>query len=172
MYNVGDLIVYGGEGVCRVDSIGPLDSPHADRSRDYYTLLPLYRDGRVITPVDTSVSIRPVISRAEAETMIASIPSVEAEIFETRNLRELEEHYRSQIKTQTCTDLIRLIRSIRLKRIKLRKLGKKLGVIDERYMRRAEDMLHGEFAVALDIPKDSVADYISGRVSDADLLLT
>ncbi len=172
MYNIGDLIVYGGEGVCRIEQIGPLDSPRADKTRNYYTLLPLYREGKVITPVDTSVSIRPVISKEEAENMINGIPSVQAEIYETRNLRELEDHYKSQLRTQKCSDLIRLIRSIRMKRVKLIQAGKRLGVIDERYMRRAEDMLHGEFAVALNIPKDSVAEYISCRVDETDLLMT
>jgi len=166
VYKIGDLIVYGSEGVCRVDQVGHLDNPRFDKSIEYYTLLPLYRDGKVYTPVDTTVSIRPVISKDEAEEMISGITDVTPEIFETRNLREPEEHYKTRISTHRCADLIYLIRSIRLKRHKLTGLGKKLGVIDERYMKRAEDMLHGEFAVALSIPKDSVAEYIAGKLDE------
>jgi len=168
VYKPGDLIVYGSEGVCRVDQVGPLDSPQADRARTYYTLLPLYHDGKVYTPVDTAVSIRPVISRAEAESMISGLASLKAEIFETRNLRELEEHYKKQLNSHCCADLFALIRSIRMKRVKLNEAGKKLGVIDERYMKRAEDMLHGELAVALSIPRDDVAGYIAEHASEPE----
>lgn len=166
MYEIGDLIVYGSEGVCRVEYVGHLDNPRFDKSRTYYTLLPLYHDGKVYTPVDTSVSIRPVISKAEAEQIINGLSDLSPEIYETRNLRELEEHYKTKLSTHRCSDLFCLIRSIRLKRSKLTASGKKLGVIDERYMKRAEDMLHGELAVALSIPKDSVADYIACRVNE------
>lgn len=166
VYKIGDLIVYGSEGVCRVDQVGHLDNPRFDKTKEYYTLLPLYHEGTVYTPVDTSVSIRPVISKAEAETMINGLSDLAPEIFETRNLRELEDHYKNQLRTHRCSDLFCLIRSIRLKRHKLTASGKKLGVIDERYMKRAEDMLHGELAVALSIPKDSVAEYIACRVKD------
>lgn len=46
MYQVGQLIVYGAEGVCRVEQIGPLDMRGAQQDVDYYTLSPLYRGGR------------------------------------------------------------------------------------------------------------------------------
>lgn len=32
--------------------------------------------------------------------------------------------------------------------------GKKLGLVDERYMKRAEEMLHGELAVALGMTRE------------------
>ena len=41
---------------------------------------------------------------------------------------------------------------------------KKFGAMDERYMKRAEDMLFGEFAVALGIDKNEVQAYISKRI--------
>ena len=50
MFAVGDLVVYGGEGVCRVEKIGPSELRGADKEKLYYTLLPLYRTGQVMTP--------------------------------------------------------------------------------------------------------------------------
>ena len=35
-------------------------------------------------------------------------------------------------------------------------------------MKLAEELLHGELSVALDIPKDEVKDYIHRRVAEAE----
>lgn len=45
--------------------------------------------------------------------------------------------------------------------------GKKPVQIDQRYMKRAEDFLYGELAVALDIPYESVNAYIEDSVAAA-----
>ena len=55
MFAAGDLVVYGGEGVCRVERIGPSGMSYDDGDRLYYHLTPLYRSGTVLTPVDTGV---------------------------------------------------------------------------------------------------------------------
>ena len=47
MFAAGDLVVYGGEGVCRVESIGPSGLAYDDGTRLYYHLTPLYRSGTV-----------------------------------------------------------------------------------------------------------------------------
>ena len=54
MFSPGELVVYGGEGVCRVENIGPAEIAGADKRKLYYTLRPLYRTGRVITPVEVT----------------------------------------------------------------------------------------------------------------------
>ena len=66
MFAAGDLVVYGGEGVCRVESIGPSGMDYDRIGRLYYHLAPLYRSGTVLTPVDTAVLMRPVMSREAA----------------------------------------------------------------------------------------------------------
>ena len=50
MFAAGDLVVYGGEGVCRVEGIGPSGMSYDDGDRLYYHLTPLYRSGMVLTP--------------------------------------------------------------------------------------------------------------------------
>ena len=62
MFAVGDLVVYGGEGVCRVESIGPSGLRYDGGDKTYYHLAPLYRSGTVMTPVDTAVMMRPIIA--------------------------------------------------------------------------------------------------------------
>ena len=40
-------------------------------------------------------------------------------------------------------------------------------MVDERYMKQAEHLLHGEFSAALGIPYDEVPAYIAKRVEGA-----
>ena len=68
------MIVYGNEGVCRVEEIGTPKISGVDKHREYYTLAPIYREGKVFTPVDSKVFMRPVITREEALALIDRIP--------------------------------------------------------------------------------------------------
>ena len=166
MYEIGDLIVYSGEGVCRVEAVGTPPLAGVNKERKYYSLKPLYREGMVYAPVDSAVFMRPVITREEAERLICRIPEIEPEVYENSNLRFLNEHYQTQLQNYTCEGLVKLIRSTYAKRIVMQGRGKKLGLVDERYMKRAQDMLHGEFAVALGIERGAVPGYIQSRLEE------
>jgi CarD family transcriptional regulator len=159
MYSVGDLIIYSSTGVCRVEDITERDG------RPYYVLKPLYQVGIIQCPADsTKVFTRPVISRQEAEELIADIPNIHAEAYHTRVLSQLSQHYEAALKSHNCRTLIELTKSIYAKRENCLKLKKKLGAVDERFMRRAEELLFGELAAALDIEKSSVPEYISSVI--------
>ena len=47
MFSIGDHIIYGVEGVCRVDEVGRLKVAGLDKNRDYYRLTPYYRGGTI-----------------------------------------------------------------------------------------------------------------------------
>ena len=161
MYQPGQLIVYGAEGVCRVAAVGPLSMRDAQDGVNYYTLSPLYRSGTIYVPVDAALHTRPVMSREDAQRLIAHIPDVAPKLCESNNPRLLNEHYQALLKSDDCVDRVRLIRAVYAKGRAAAKKGKRLGQVDERSMKRAEDILHGELDVALNIPVDGVKDYIS-----------
>ena len=52
MFAVGDHVIYGYEGVCRVDEVGCPHVAGLDKSRQYYRLTPYYRGGTIYAPVD------------------------------------------------------------------------------------------------------------------------
>lgn len=168
MYQVGDMIIYSGEGVCRVEAIGPVAMRGISSDKLYYTLAPLYREGKIYTPVDSKVFMRPVISRQAAEALIRSIPDIGGDGYHERNLRLLNEHYQSLLSTHQCEDMVEVIKSAWSRRQSRHAQGSKPGQVDERYMKRAEDLLYGELAVALDIPKDQVSDYIGRVLAELD----
>ena len=160
MYQPGDLIVCGGEGVCRVEAIGPLKLSDMKSDKLYYTLQPVYRTGTVFAPVAGKVFMRPIISREQAEALVRSIPQVQEQHLDSRNLRATGEYYQKMLSSHDCADLVQLIKTIYCKQQTAQAAGRKGGQVDERYRKRAEETLYGELAVALDIPKDSVEDYI------------
>ena len=68
MYNIGDIIIYGEHGICRVAEIGPLKLGGGQERRNY-TLRPYYQPELVIyAPADNDgVVVRPPLTREQAE---------------------------------------------------------------------------------------------------------
>lgn len=168
MYQVGQWIIYGGEGACRVEAIGPLAMRGASRDRLYYTLAPAQRSGKVYVPVDGQVFTRPVLSREEAEALVQAIPDMEAPVCRERNLRLLTAHYQNLLNSHQCEDLVQIIKAAHVRRRERRSHGAKPGQVDERFLKRAEDLLYGELSVALGIGREQVHEYISQTVKDAE----
>lgn len=160
MYRLGEYIVYGSEGVCRVEEIGPVNIKGARQDVDYYTLSLVHQSGKLYVPVDGETFSRPVMTREEARAFINDIPNVPFEILEDHNPRLLSEHYQKLLKSSDCRELLKLIRSIHAKGVSAAEKGRRLGQVDERYMKQAEEKFHGELAVALDIPIKEVKQVI------------
>lgn len=163
MFCVNDKVVYGGTGVCRVAGITEMPG----RDRLYYVLEPLFQSGVIYAPIDGRVLMRPVLSKAEAEAVIEKIPGLRAEAYHNSNVQTLTAHYEAAIKTQDMETLLRLTLSIYAKKQELESQKRKLGQVDSRYMKRAEELVHGELATALGIPREDVSEYIARRVAAA-----
>lgn len=165
MFQPGDLVVYSTTGVCRVEAVTTPDMHGTDRNKAYYQLKPLQQDGLIYTPVDNpKVSIRSVISREEALTLIEQIPSIHAEACRAPTLQALAQHYQTAIRCGNCLDLIKMLMSIHIKQQQAEAQNRRLGMVDERYMKQAERLLHGELAAALEIPFDEVPSFISQHI--------
>lgn len=166
MYQVGEKIVYGGNGVCVVDEIRTLEAPHSDgETKVYYVLRPIYQDCKISIPIDTNMFMRPVITADEANALVDSIPGIQAEPYYNTALRQLQEYYEAKLSTHSCADLVELTMSLYQKKKKTESQKRKFGAIDERYMKRAEDLLFGELSAALEIPKTEVRQYIRDRLA-------
>ena len=165
MYQTGELILYGGTGVCRVTDIVAKKFGRTEPEKLFYVLTPLYQSGTITTPVENGkVFTRPVITRDEALSLIDSIPGIEAEAYHNQNLQQLENHYKHELESHYCRDLLRLTMSTYRKKQEREQAKLKFGAVDRRYMERAENLLFGELAVALDIEKDSVQSFIEDRL--------
>ena len=156
MFTAGDLVVYGGEGVCRVDSVGTPDTSGYDKTKTYYTLSPLYRSGQVMTPVDTRVLMRPVMTADEAAAFLAALPELPAEEPAGTSQRAIKDHYHEVVTSYDCGRMAAMIKHVCCRRHWAAQHGRKVSQLDERYLRRAEDQLYGELAAALGIDRQEV----------------
>ncbi len=164
MYQIGEYIVYGMNGVCKVEEIGPMNMSGIDSDKVYYTLLPLYTKGsRVFTPVDNQkVVMRPVISKKEACALIDDIKNIG--LIEVTDDKRRELAYKDAVKSCDCKELIRIINTVHKRKEERLAQGKKMSACDERYLKQAQDTLYGEFAISLKIEKGEVEDFILHRM--------
>ncbi|MGN0383227.1 MAG: CarD family transcriptional regulator [Eubacterium sp.] len=164
MFDVGEYVVYGNSGVCRVDKIGKIELSGFPKDKVYYTLVPVYqKDSKVYTPVDNDrVVMRAVISKKDAENLINDIKNIG--LLEGADGKRKEEIFKEAMKTGNCVEWIKVIKTIYLKKQTRLSQGKKATTCDEKYFKIAEDSLYGELAVALDMDKNSVRDFICRRI--------
>lgn len=164
MYQVGELVSYGSTGVCRVSEIINQTCPDGEE-RLYYVMEPLYKSCIISVPVDSDkVFIRPIISREEADRLIGLIPTMDCPAFHSRVSRELSEHYAALLRSYDCRGWMEMTISIYTKKQALLSQKRKFGSVDERYLKQAEELLFGELAAALDMPRDEVRDYIGAKL--------
>ena len=165
MFQVDDLIIYGGTGVCRVEAISEMDFGPKDKL--YYVLQPLYQTGTIYAPTDNDkVYMRAVMSEEEVNDLIDQMPSVHSEVFKSSSIQQLSKHYQSVLDTHDSIELVRLTKSIHKKKEDAAKQNRHLGQIDKKFMKRAETLLFGEIAAALEIPMEEVPSYIADRIDD------
>ena len=164
MYDIGAKIVYGSTGVCTITDITDGANVGGEAVRTYYVIEPLGGGCMIYTPVDSKVYMRPVVNKAEAEKLIESIPGIKPEAYFAKSVQQLGSHYDEVIKTHDCESLIKLLMSIHEKKRYVLERKQKFGQLDERFMKKAEELLYSEFSVALDIPKDKVEEYIHDKV--------
>ena len=167
MYQIGDYVVYGGSGVCQVMAVGTPASSACDRHRAYYTLRPLASTETIYVPVDTHVSIRPVLTRQEADALILQLPGLPECPVDTKNPQLRSHAYQESFRANDSAELARLLKTIHHKDTDARKAGRQPGKVDTRYRKRAEELLYGELSVALGIPQDSVPQYIRQKLNTA-----
>ena len=76
MFEIGEYVVYGVKGVCRIEDITHIDISGADKNRLYYVLAPIGdANGKIYVPTDNQkIVIRRVISKEEAEKLIQELP--------------------------------------------------------------------------------------------------
>lgn len=165
MYRIGERILYGRTGVCLVEDIVGKRLSGEKEDRLFYTLRPLYQSCSISIPVDGKVFSRPIISAEEAQQLIISLPELEAEPCYERNLNRLREHYRGLIDSCDCRSLAMLGISIYRKRQEAEAARRKLGAVDERFLKEAEDLLFGELAAALGMERSEVHSYIVQTLS-------
>lgn len=166
MFEVGEYIVYGIKGVCRIEDITHIDISGADKDRLYYVLSPIGKgSGKIYAPTDNQkVMMRRIITKEEAKSLIEELPQIE--LLWVPDDKQREAKYKEALNTCDYRAWVSIVKTLYLRKQERVAQGKKITALDERYMRTAENELYSELSLALDVPKDKMEGYIMGQIKE------
>jgi CarD family transcriptional regulator len=167
MFSIGDYVVYGTNGVCRVDAVCPSPLDKKD-TRLYYALKPLRGTGQAViyTPVENNrVPIRPIIEKNEVEAIferILEIPCLSVSVEKQRR-----EVYRTALVSTEIEAYISLLKTIYNRRRELSSMQRRLPDFETEYDMQARRNLYAELSVVLNLPFEGIESYICERAEKA-----
>lgn len=163
MHCVGEVVVYGTQGVCRIHE---LCRRKFDREeREYFLLRPVFDSRSVIyVPTDKPEllgQMRPVLTAPEVHALISSA-SDDVDWIDDDDDRK--DFCAAVFHSGDRRELMRLIRMLYSRNEALKGQKKHFHIADERSLKRAQKLLHEEFAYVLGLTPDEIPGYISSRV--------
>jgi CarD family transcriptional regulator len=108
--------------------------------------------------------MRPVITKDAANDLIARIPQIETVWIVNEKAREVQ--FKESLQTCDCVELVKMIKTLYMRKQQRIENGKKVTVVDEKYFRQAEDKLYEELAYVLGMEKNKVSQYISNHMEE------
>ncbi len=161
LYKIGDMVMYGTNGICAVTDIQKMMFPMETEERTYYVLKPVStRNSTLFVPEDNEQlmsKVRHLLSREEIDAAIVQSDK-SAKWIEDRNARFT--YFNSVLKSANPKELLSVIRCIYLRKQDVLASGKKMASADETVLASAEKLVREEFAYSLGIPEADVGEYI------------
>ncbi len=167
MFNIGDLLFYGTNGVCRVSEIcsSPFDSSD---TRSFYKLTPISDHSSLViyTPVDnTQVIIRSLISKEEAEALVSRLSAIEKITVAIEKYRK--DAYREAIRDGMPEGFVRIIKTVRERREKFRRTRRRVPDLDNDFEHTAKTCLYSELSVVLGLCREEIHRIVSENIAEA-----
>lgn len=164
MFEIGEYVVYGSKGVCRIEDITHIDISGVDKERLYYVLGPLGdANGKIYAPTDNpKIVMRKVITKEAAEQLIQELPEIE--LLWVPDDKQREAKYKEALHTCDYRAWVSIVKTLYLRKKERTAQGKKITALDERYMKAAENELYSELSLILNVPKESMEEYIKERL--------
>ena len=166
MFQIGDLLFYGTNGVCRVSEIcsSPFDSTD---TRSFYKLTPISEHSTLVifTPIDNDrVVMRPLISKEEAEALIARLGEIEKVAVAVEKYRK--DAYREAIREGAPEGFVKIIKTVRARREVFRKTRRRVPDLDNDFEFTAKNCLYGELCTVLGIPREEIHRIVTESITE------
>ena len=163
MFSQGETVIYGVNGVCRIDGITQMDI--TGEKKDYYVLKPVF-NGRstLFVPTDNEKLVgrmRPLITEAGIKALTKKFPSIEPLWIEDEDERKAR--CAAALADNDRETMLALMKAIRVHRDRQFSIGKKLHVADERFLKDAEKLLREEASYVLDKGCDRVLTFLDEK---------
>ncbi len=168
MFKIGEFIVYGTSGICRVEEI--CSSPYDKKdTRAYYLLIPTHNPmgSTIYTPVDNDrVPMRRLMTREEIDALICAMPAIE--LVQVPAEKQRREIYRATIGALRPEGYVSVMKTVQRRREELTAARKHFPVSDMEYGRLARHLLYSECAHVLGLTEDGVEGYIADKLGKAE----
>ena len=164
MIKKNDTVLYGVHGVCKVADT--VVRKIGGEEREYYVLKPVFDRGTVLyVPTwneQLTAKLKRILSAEEIYAMIRSMP--EEELLWIENENDRKRIYQEALVSGEREQLVRLIKTLHVRREKRAAQKKALLLSDERFMKEAERILYEEFAYVLKIGREQVLPLIMQEI--------
>lgn len=156
LFTIGDVIVYGAQGVCKIDST-QIKQIGKD-SAEYFVLKPIFSENTsLFVPVENktlTARMQPLLTADEARNIINS--ASKAELIEAKDENQKREEYKNILSSNNRQRLVSLIKTINFEKETRRRSGKRLNINDEQTLKKAELLLYNELALVLGVEPQQV----------------
>ena len=164
MFSVGDTVVYGSQGVCRIE--GTQSKKIRGEYVDYIVLKPVYdQNSTVFVPKNNEellAKMREILSADEIYRIISELPERDPIWIDDDNIRKAK--YQEMIDEGDRRKIMLIIKTLYRHKLEQEEKGRRLHQADEFILRQAEKLLHDEFALVLDIRPDEVVPFIMEQI--------
>lgn len=160
MYSIGDRVVYGIHGVCRICTT---ETRTVDKKTvQYFVLQPEDQSGtRYYVPSGNPAALaklRPLLSKQELMELLHS-PEIRQDCWIEDEGRR-KNTYRELIAACDTVALLSMVHTLHLRRKACAARGRKFHLCDENFLRDAQRVLSAELAAVLEIPVQEIPSYM------------
>lgn len=160
MYSIGDQVVYGIHGICRICDIEQRRVDRKDVS--YYVLVPLANEKtQYLVPVHNEAALakmRPLVNPQQLEEILKDPVTFADCWIPAENLRK--QRYKEITACVDFTATLQMVCTLRRHRALQLEAGKKFHMCDENFLRDAGRLVESEMAMVLRIAPHEVESYI------------
>ena len=163
MFNIGDLIIYSGHGICQIDEI--CDKSIIGVTKKYYVLHPVQDPKLTIsTPVDNdTVVMLALINKNEAEEILESFMRPGIEWIEKSSQRP--HIYYEIVNAGNRKEISKIVNTLMRKKHEIEMSGKKFHEYDRKFLTFVSDILFAELAISLDTTFEEIFDRGTNLIS-------
>ncbi len=148
MFEKGELVRYGGSGVCRIEEKTTLEM--AGSTQEYFVLSPLFKSGVLYVPCANEElvgRILPLLTPEEIEKVILQVSERQTDWI--RDFRRRSESAKKALQSGDRADALYLIKSFWARRIEQNGEGKRIHTTDDYFLRDAQSLIFSEFSYVL-----------------------
>ena len=168
MFKIGEHIIYGTNGICRVADVCPSPYDKTD-TRTFYLLIPVNNpmSSTIYTPVDNErVPMRRLMTREQIECLVAAMPEIE--LLQVPVEKQRREIYRAAIHQLRPEGYVSVIKTVNRRRRELAAAHKHFPVTDLEYGRLARQLLCSECAHVLGLSQEAADAYVLSALREAE----